>query len=95
MPAQTEEFDGSTDDELREETLAVCKPPVKVRRKRGHYRSYSSNYKMMVVQQLATTTAEALSKKYTVPRTTILSWEKQVNAKDRKVAGSRRGVHLR
>lgn len=35
MPAQTEEFDGSTDDELREETLAVCEPPVKIRRTRG------------------------------------------------------------
>ena len=50
---------------------------------------------MMVVQRLATTTAKALSKKYTALRTTILSWEKQVNAKDRKVAGSHRGVHLR
>ena len=35
MPAQTEEFDGITDDKLREETLAVCEPPVKIRRTRG------------------------------------------------------------
>lgn len=46
-------------------------------------------------KQLPTMTAEVLSKKYNIPTTTILSWEKQLKTKDRKVSGKCWGVHLR
>lgn len=85
LPTQTVEFEERTEDELKE--TAVCKDKLLVKICRGHYHLYTLTYKRMFLQQLPTMTAEVLSKKYNVPTTTILSWEKQLKTKDRKVSG--------
>ncbi len=55
-------------------------PPASVKKKRGHYRSYSIQFKMSVVEEMykCQKPIAVVAEMYGVPRTTILSWESQL-----------------
>lgn len=70
-------------------------PPILKKAKRGHYRSYSVQFKMSIVMELYSgTPALVLSQCYNVPRTTILSWETQSRRQNKITSSKARCVHL-
>ena len=65
------------------------------KKQRGTYHTYTFSMKLSVVKELATTPIIVLSKKYNIPRSTILFlWENQMRRKNTKVPLANRGAHL-
>ncbi len=74
--------------------------PPTVKKKRGHYRSYSIQFKMSVVLEemyKCQKPIAVVAEKYGVPRTTILSWKSQLRSSNCKSPQAKniRGVHLK
>ena len=73
--------------------------PPTVKKKRGHYRSYSIQFKMSVVEEMykCQKPIAVVAEKYGVPRTTILSWKSQLRSSNCKSPQAKniRGVHLK
>lgn len=107
-PAQVESLDdeenisgdsGGSDDSGEEnwpsETGSTSLGPAPKKTKRGQYRSYSQ-FNTSILLQMAQTPVSVLSERYSIPRSTIFSWENQMRMMDKtNVAGGIRGKHLR
>lgn len=66
------------------------------RKGRGHYRSYSLQFKMSVVAEVVTTPLSVVAEKYSIARSTIASWETQLRReKTTRCPDTLKGAHLR
>lgn len=97
MPTNTVDTQTSSETvDLTDSSLTNRSDEPPVKKKRGHYRAYSLQFKMAVVEELAYNSSVAVAEKYSLPRSTLYSWETQLRRMNPSVTISKhtRGLHL-
>ena len=69
--------------------------PPRKESKRGHYCTYSMQFKMSVIEETFRSPISVVAEKYGVPRSTITSWETQLRRMNKPTfSNTARGIHL-